>query len=355
MSINISSGYINYRSQEVNNLKKILLMGAGNSNYKAREIIKPSSLEEVLSLYGENSDLYKAYTLLIDLGVTNDNIYTANCFAENDYIRLMDKVIQYDFSYLIPIGIYLSDKFYNPLTDKDEYYIAYFLEQLATVDNLTTILATERHASLYEDFDSYLIDMLTKEATFVDYFEGTKFLNVYGHDLNFIYSNLKDIEYGNVILGALYCTRDHGKYLNNISGADTVYNIDTIDITGGSRAMYFKYNFYMTEVTVENTYNFKTTNDIYANALIDDVIKSTIRYVDISKYKGELYTPYVANAIENELNRKLKNLKGDLFKQYQIQEVSFKRTEEGAGFIVVNYSIVPFGTLEVINILMGVV
>ena len=355
MNINISSGYINYRSQEVNDIKKLLLIGPGLSSYKVREIIQPSSIDQALSLYGPSSDLYKAYSLLIDLGVSTKNIYTANCFAQSDYIKLMNDIIHYDFDYLIPIGIYLSDKFYNPLTDKDEYYISYFLEQLSTIDSLTTILATERHASLYEDFDSYLLDMLNKETEFMNYYNGNDFLENYGNNLNFIYSNLTDIEYGNVVLGALYCIRDYSKYLNNINGVYTVYDIDNID-TINSRAMYFKYNFYMDNVTVENTYNFKSTNDIYSNALIDDVIKRTIKNTDMSyKYKGKIFNRYVATEIESDLNKKLKQLKGDLFKQFKIDDIKFIKTEPSAGYMVIKYSIVPFGTLEVINIIMGVV
>lgn len=355
MKIEVSSSFVSYKTQEINNTKKLLIIGQGSSVYKAREILNPRNKEEALSLYGY-SELYNAYCLLIDSGVSINSIYTSNCFNESDYIRLMDKLVHYDFDYLVPIGIYLSDKFYNPITDKDEYYISYFLEQLASVDSLTTIIITDRHASLYEDFDTYTMAMMNIENEFVDsfVFEKEYLLEKYGNNLNFVYNNLNDIPYSNVVLGALYCNRNYATYFNSLTDLSVVYNIDNIDIKG-LRAMYFKYNHFNSNVTVENTFNFKKTNDIYSNALIDDVIKRTIKAVDLSAYKGKLFNPYVAMQIESDLSKKLKALKSNLFKNYKIEKIEFKLTEPTAGYMIVKFSIVPYGTLEGINIVMGVV
>lgn len=353
MNINVSSNNIPQEIKDLNNTKKILIIGGALSDLKAREILIPSGKEDALSLYG-NSELYNAYCLLFDLGV--ETIYTANCFYESDYIRIIDKIIHYDFDYLIPIGIYLSDKFYNPLNDKDEYYISYMLEQLSTVNSLTTIIATERHASLYEDFDSYTFDMANKELDFFNFHiaEKTSLLEDYGNNLNFVYNNLKEIPYSNVVLGALYCTRDYANYFNSLTDMSVEFDINNTDIYG-LKAMYFKFNYYTKDITIENAFNFKKTNDIYSNALIDDVIKRTIKSIDLSVYKGRLFNPYISIQIESEIVKKLNSLKGKLFKQYKIEKIAFKKTDPSAGYIVVNYSIVPFGTLENINIIMGVI
>ena len=160
---------------------------------------------------------------------------------------------------------------------------------------------TERHASLYEDFDHYSISMTNIENEFVNSYTLCKsnLLEQYGNNLNFIYNNLENVPFGNVILGALYCTRNYAEYLNSLQGTKTVYEIDSNDVFG-LRAMYFKYNHYSKTTTIENTFNFKNTNDIYSNALIDDVIKRTIKEVDLSAFKGKLYNPYVAIQIETE-------------------------------------------------------
>lgn len=352
MNITINSQIIN-DYKDINDSKKILLLGKASSSLRARDILSPKSKEDALSIYGE-SELYDAYCLLWELGVKK--IYTSNCYAESDYIRLIDKLIHYDFDYLVPIGIYLSDKFYNPIDDIDEYYVSYFLKQFSSVNSLTTILMTERHASLYEDFDSYLSSMSNIELDFVaSYgFEKTSFLEEFGNNLNFVYNNLEDIPYSNVVLGALYCRRNYAEYFSSLKNISTVYDIDNIDIKG-LRAMFFRFNYYTNNISIENALNFKTTNDIYANALIDDVIKRTIREVDLSEYKGKLFSPYVSIQIKNDITKKLNELKGKLFKKFSVQKVLFKKTDVTAGYIIANYSIVPYGTLEEINIIMGVI
>ena len=54
MHINVSSGIVTYKTQEVNGSKKILILGEASSNYKAREIIKFNSKADDLSVYGKS-------------------------------------------------------------------------------------------------------------------------------------------------------------------------------------------------------------------------------------------------------------------------------------------------------------
>ena len=107
--------------------------------------------------------------------------------------------------------------------------------------------------------------------------------------------------------------------------------------------------------TTYSDQDFRKTQDIYSNALIDDVIKRTIKEVDLSAFKGKLYNPYVAIQIETEAKKKLNRLKGSLFRRYEIDKITFKKTDKTSGYIVASYSIQPYGTLENINIIMGVV
>ena len=84
------------------------------------------------------------------------------------------------------------------------------------------------------------------------------------------------------------------------------------------------------------------------------VIKSTIKSIDLESYKGKLYNQYTALQIESTVNNSLKELKGVLFKEYIINKIGFKKTEIAAGAIIIDFSIVPYGTLESLNIIMGV-
>lgn len=352
MNIQVNSASISTDILKINNAKKLLIAGPAISNYKAREIVLPASDKEALNLFGK-SDLYDAYVLLKSLGV--ENIYISNCYSESDYIRLSDKIIHYDFDYFIPIGIYFGDTFYNPIIDRQQYYAEYFLEQFKSVDCLTTIIMTERHASLYKDFDHYVISMANIETKFTSSFnhEESAFLDEIGNNLIFIYNNLKEIPFANVVLGALFVNRDYAKYLSSLKTTPVIYDIDYNDMAN-LRAMYFKYNYFTGETTVENPMNFRSTLDIYANALIDDVIKRVIKTINLDEYKGQLYNQYVAIQIESQVNKALNSMKGKLFKEYTINRIGFKKTESTAGYIIADYSFIPFGTFESANVIMGV-
>lgn len=352
MNINISNATVNRVFTHNPAKRKVLLIGPGNSSSRAREIILPSSQEEVLSIYG-NSDLYKAYSLLKELEV--ENVYVCNCFANSDYIRVMDKIMHYDFDFLVPIGIYFSDTFYNAIEDEDQYFVEYILKQLSLVNSLTTVIMTEKHASLYEDFDHFVIEMKSIENNFIAKYDYTtsQFLESYGNNLLFVYNSLENVSFANAVLAGLFINRSASKYLPSLKINDVVFNIDNIDMIG-LRAMYFKKNFYTKNVTVENAVNFKKTQDIYSNALVDDVIKQTIKNINLDSYKGKVYNQYTSLQIEASVKKALQSLKGVLFKEYTIDNIYFKKTDITAGCIIIDFSIVPYGTLENINVIMGV-
>lgn len=62
MNITINSQIIN-DYKDINDSKKILLLGKASSSLRARDILSPKSKEDALSIYGE-SELYDAYCLL---------------------------------------------------------------------------------------------------------------------------------------------------------------------------------------------------------------------------------------------------------------------------------------------------
>lgn len=352
MNISVSNATINRVFTHNSAKRKVLLIGPGSNSNKAREIILPSSQEEMLSIYG-NSDLYEAYSLLKDLEV--ENVYVCNCFANSDYIRVMDKIMHYDFDFLVPVGIYFGDTFYNSVEDEDQYFIEYILKQLSLVNSLTTVIMTEKHASLYEDFDHFTIEMKSIENNFIAKYDysTSQFLESYGNNLLFIYNSLENIPFANAILAGLFINRSASKYLPSLKINDVVFNIDNIDMIG-LRAMYFKKNVYAKNVTVENAVNFKKTQDIYSNALVDDVIKQTIKSIDLDSYKGRVYNQYTSIQIEASIKKALQSLKGVLFKDFAINNIYFKKTDITAGCVIIDFSIVPYGTLENINVIMGV-
>lgn len=326
---------------------KILLLGKGSYDYNARDIVSIDDKNQAYSLFGP-SEIYDAYELLATYNITNVDM--CNCYNESDYIRVIDEVVHYDYYYIIPVSIYIDDSFYNSIENKQEYYFIHFLKQLSEVDSLSTILMTARHASLYKDFDHYILSMHELEDKIFN--DETSLLKTLGNNINFVYNNIKDVAFANVLLGALYLNRPYQEYFQELH-LEAIYHIDKIDMIG-YKAMYFKNRTLTNNVSLENAINFKNSKQIYDNAIVDDVIKNTIREVDLDKYKGKLYNPYIAKQLYNTLQISLNHLKNKLFKSYSINDIYYKKLDASSGVIIVDYNIVPYGSLEDINIIMGV-
>ena len=63
---------------------------------------------------------------------------------------------------------------------------------------------------------------------------------------------------------------------------------------------------------------------------------------------------YSAKAIFKAIKKIMEDMQDEVFKQYTIESIQFIKTAPAVGYISIELSIVPFGTLEKINIVMGV-
>ena len=118
--------------------------------------------------------------------------------------------------------------------------------------------------------------------------------------------------------------------------------------------IYFKYN-YMTENTsIENLVNCRTTRDIYKNAMIDMIIKKVIKVMDLNEYKGKLYNAYTKLQISNKITNVLKPYINKLFKSYELINIGFVKTGPSFGYIYIELSIIPFGSIEELKVVMEV-
>jgi hypothetical protein len=331
----------------------MIILGKGSSSKKECEIVKPRSLTEANTLYG-NSDLYDAYEQAYNIGV--EHIYTVNCFNEGDYILIVDKLIHYNFNYIVPTGIFLSDTFYDPINKEHKHYSNFYLEALDSVDSLSTVIFTERHASLFEDIDHYLFSMKSIMNKYIDTTNSNhikkSILESSGNDLVFVANTLNNIEYANVTLAAMLCLTYPSEYPKSIS-MFPVYDIDKRDI-GNYDIAYFKYNFIQKSATIDNLVNMRSSVDIYKNVIIDEVIKQVIRQLNLNSFKGKLYNAYTRLQIESTAVTILNNLKGKLFKDYEIVNIGFNKTAPTSGYMYLELTIVPYGTFESVNIVMGV-
>lgn len=354
MNISYEKSNIDYKSNiNINyNEMSIVLLGPADTMNEKCSIINPMSLNNVKILYGEKSDLAQAYEQAYTI-TKSLNIFTVNCQTVSDYINIINSLIQYDFTFIVPIGIYLSDTFYNPATLKMQSFAFYYLEALKNVNSLSTLIMTDKHAELYEDIDDYLIKMRKMWTTMKRRTGSVHLLTNHGSNLLITLNMLKDVKHSNVILSALLASCNLPNYPNSISYIP-VYDLDFNDLTGFDDFIYFKYNHMIQSTTVENLVNCRAVKDIYKNALIDILIKKVLKAINLNEYKGKLYNAYTKLQISNKITNALKPYVNRLFKSYELINIGFIKTGPNFGYIYIELSIIPFGSIEELKVVMEV-
>ena len=88
--------------------------------------------------------------------------------------------------------------------------------------------------------------------------------------------------------------------------------------------------------------------------MVDETIKHVIRNLNLDEFRGKLYSPYVKLQINTKIKKLMEDMKDIVFKEYFVESIQFVKTAPAVGYISIKVSIVPFGTLERINIVMGV-
>ena len=353
MIINYEKNNINYKSNiNINhNEMSIVLLGPGDTMNEKCNIINPMSINNSSILYGEDSDLAIAYKQAY--GITKSrNIFTVNCQTVSDYINIIDDLIQYDFTFIVPIGLYLSDTFYDPITQRTQNFVFYYLEALKNMNSLTTLVMTDKHAELYEDIDDYLRKMKKLWTSLKRKTNVMSLLTNYGSNLLITLNMLEGIKYSNVILSALLASCNLPNYPDPID-FNPVYDIDSNDIEFND-FIYFKFNHMIQSTTIENLVNCRPIRDIYKNELIDILIKKIIRIIDLNEYKGRLYNAYTKLQITNKITTVLKPYINKLFKSYELINIGFVKTGPSFGYIYIELSIIPFGSIEDIKVVMEV-
>lgn len=356
MIIKYSNGDLVTRTQALDipeGYKSILLLGKAATNTKAGEIIKPKSVDDFIQIFDNNSDLYDAYQQSYSLGVRN--LFVVNCFNDSDYLRIFDQLIHYNFTYIVPINLFLSDMFYDPLIGEKRYYADFFIQTLFSVESLTTIIMTERHANLYADIDDFIYSMSDMVTNYRDHYSENRkpiLLNECGNNLIFTLNNLEDIEHANIILASQLCLSHISEYPTGIF-KNVTFDIDSIDMVNTDMS-YYKYNDLSGVTNIDNLVNMRYSKDIYKNVLIDEVIKEIVRQMNLDEFKGKFYNIYVKMQIESRINFICNKLKGSIYKDYEVKNVGFINLDETSGYIYVELSIIPYGTLESVSIVLGV-
>lgn len=328
----------------VNRHKNILIIGKAATDYKLNQISYQSSEDVVRKLYG-SSQLTDAFATAKAMNVPD--VFLANVSTSTDYIELVDVIQQYDFTYIVPLGIKFSDTFFNPILNRVMTYSEFYLDTVGRNSN-ALIIMTDHHASLYDDIDHFLDDMAIK----IDKFKpvAQKALQN-GRNLCMVANNLEDHEFANLILACALCTTPYSKYPEADFGP-AIFDIDDFDVED-LELIYFKNN-KLTSTTVENLKNFRIESDQAKLIDIDRVIKFIERELDFSEFRGKIFSDYIKLKLHNKLNEFLRTIVGVAIRNFEIKSIDFMITTPGAGLILNTFSIVPINSIDKFDIAMEV-
>lgn len=330
---------------DINRDDSILIIGSGENEQYLNEFIKPAGLYDMKNKFGTSS-LTDAYEVAITLGARN--VYVMNCYKTTDYIDSIPFVSQYNFAFVVPVGIKLSDRFYSNSRGREMYFAEYYLNAFSKFTN-SLIIFTDEHASLYEDIDHYLIDMHTKVDSFKA--QSNYVLDNSGRNLAFCLNNVQNNLYGNVILAALLSRADIGHYPTNIE-RKAIFDLHSSDIYS-NEIIYFKNNYHI-GITVENLKNFRTINDANKLITIDRVIKHIERTLNTSFAIGKLYNQYIKMNLHDHLDMYFRGLLNTVIRNYRINNLDFVIRDDMTGYFVADIDIYPINSLEKINALLEV-
>lgn len=316
----------------------ILFVGLGANKYKLDEITQISTLFMVENCYGKQSCFYKAAKNALTF--SSKDMYFLNLDSWERIKSHAQEIADLDIDYLIPLNLYLDETYYDDFYDKTISFTQLILSILS--NTVTTVIMTGKHASNYEDLDSFL----NEENRRIENVR-PELVNVNKENLIYVANNLKGIDFANALLSSLLIETDYGEYPRSSSLPEAEFEIDFSDVD--NELAYFKNN-HLIETTVENLVNFSlnvTTKPV--------TVKRILKYFhyhrpDSSKYIGQAYTEYKKVLITEELDTFLSKLVGWLIYKYDIYSVSDVSYEPGSVDIVLKYDIWPKFTTEKITL-----
>ena len=325
-----------------NKHRNILIIGKGETQAGAKNIVPVGSYEEALETYG-HSDLSDACKLAFDFGASE--LYLVNTPFPEDILDVANTLRDYDFAYVVPVSTLMSDYFIRRQPQgKRVYFMEYMLRALSG-SSLSTVLATDKHASLYEDIDHFLGHM-----TEVKNGVRTKLLsdaNLALQNLCFVANNLKNHRFANVIVAAMLCTTPFDEYPKGAFGP-AVFDLDALDV-GQNEMAYFK-NSHLAGTTLENLVNFCPRESVLRYVLADRMAKYILREIDLNKYKGRMATPYQRLRAEEEILAFLESQRNRSIEGYRLGSVGLFRDKPGSAHLLVEFDIYPMHFKEKVSI-----
>ena len=335
-----------YKDIVVNKHFTMLILGEASNNFALGEIRYETDPDIVDELYGD-SDLSKSFRLAKEMGAPY--VFVMNARKSEDYFKAISVIKALDFAYVAFASLCISDTFIKAIDGGLPHsYFAYFLGVLGH-NSLTTLIATDKHASAYEDVDIFLKDMNAA----AEKVKNALSARAAKQNLIFVANNLKDTHYGAIALAAAITTTNINKYPFHSRLGEAIFDIDTWDNPGNYA--YFKQHYGEdNSTTIENLLNFLDDGPEKV-VFVTRILNYIRRGLDLSHFEGSLYTDYRLLQISRALDSFLTSLKGTVINAYDIEEVQgYKGKEPGTISVLTRFTVWPIGCLESCTVEKGV-
>lgn len=331
--------------KRVDKERNILLLADGGIDYARCEIQYHDTVNVIKQYYEHESPLIKSFIRAKELGVPH--VFVANIRNYNDIIKFAPQLAHHDFTYIVPIGLHLSSLFVDPRDPtkrKKTPYLTYMVEALMT-HNRSVVLATDVHASLYEDIDVYL-----RETKNIERF--TRNQDFEKHKLVFTLNNMKDEDYANLVLAAAMTSRTPSDIYPRPIDGETVFHIDELEI-GQTSIVYFQ-DLYNRSLSIENLVNFERPSLPHKSVLTMAIVNKIHRMFNLNEFAGRFYRSNTEHLIRRVIAEEMDHLVGLEIESYRIQSIRFFPESTGVGRIEIEMHIKDIRTFETCVVLLEV-
>lgn len=325
--------------QRIDKHESVLIIGIGETNRYYMEIVKPESIRETREVFGE-CPLTEAYAIIAD-GHEDGDIYLLNIESTHDYLMAARLLDTYDFSYIVPVDVKLSDHFLDPTKNGQAVYYVQYLIKRCCQGNGTMVLATDRHASLYEDIDSFISDMMER----LQGFKANASTSEQRESVIFVANNLSGVTNANTVLARMILNSALNEYPYENRKRLAVFDIDRTDPV--MDMAYFR-SHADGSVSIENLLNL-TQGESPTKVFVSQRICTFIaKELSFEGFIGSSYTMYRKQQITSRVTTFLSSLQDVLLKAYRIDSVIAVEDpyHPGTVKIVLKYSIQPIGCSE---------
>lgn len=312
----------------------ILLIGIDTHKINLGEVQDYTGRQSLIDTYGEDSIFIKPFRILQD-NFNVENISVLNLDSWDDLKEEEELFNQHIFTYIIPIGLRLSDS-YDNIFEQKRYLYAQLLVWM-TDGVPSTIIMTGLHASSFNTLTEYL----AYEKEEINATNGY-FYNLQKNNLIYVSNGLQNYTQANVILAGMLLN-DLGEYpLPDFIG-NAYWDMDYCDID--MDLVWFRNN-HLRPTTVENLKNF--AGDLFIKTvMVDRIIKWLKRnWPDMNDYIGTAFTDYKLVKIVEQSEAYLKSFVDWIIYDYKIISVDTEQYMDSSIGIHIYYEIWPKFTTE---------